>query len=447
VVRDGYVEVLDHSTVDLSRAADGIPLISSHDHEPFPPLGRAERVRVSGGKLRATLRFADHPRAREAWDAVQAGFAGALSIGYRVLDAVRSGTDKATGLPIYKCRFQPYEVSLVNVPADATVGIGRSLPAPKKVRTPMTEKPPRIEWVDPEVKTPSEAAAEVRTRVREILAIGERNKCEDLARYFLEIGGSLDQFREAVLARLDTRGELARAPQMPGEYHPSEPREYGAFSIFRAVEAMASGDWKHAGLERAISDDLRKRTGVSREAGSFTVPLSIFRNARRDLNVAAGTDGGYTVQTDLMAGNFIDLLRNRSAIYEAGATVIPGLVGNAAIPKQSVGCTGYWISEGSNITTESAPKFAQVTLTPKTVGAYVDWTRRMTIQGTPAVEQLMRNDLATTLVLAIDAAALKGGGSNEPSGIMSGIVSAVGTGTCGSTGGPLTWGAMVVERS
>ncbi len=121
-------EVLVHTpdAVDLSRAP--LPLITAHDQKNTP-VGLVEGLRVDGGKLRGTLRFGTSQRASELWNDVVAGIVRNLSIGYQILDFVQeSGVIRATS-------WQPFEVSIVAVPADATVGIGRSLTKENNMNT------------------------------------------------------------------------------------------------------------------------------------------------------------------------------------------------------------------------------------------------------------------------------------------------------------------------
>jgi HK97 family phage major capsid protein len=60
----------------------------------------------------------------------------------------------------------------------------------------------------------------------------------------------------------------------------------------------------------------------------------------------------------------------------------------------------------------------QVTMSPKTLGAFTDITRLMMMQSSLDIEALIRNDLSTALALAIDLGALAGSGSSgQPTGI------------------------------
>jgi len=96
----------------------------------------------------------------------------------------------------------------------------------------------------------------------------------------------------------------------------------------------------------------------------------------RDLTVGAPTGGGNLVATDLMSSDFITLLRNRLVLGQLGAKVLADLNGNIAIPSQTGGASTYWVTEG-NAVTESQATFGQVALSPKTVGMFTDYTRRL----------------------------------------------------------------------
>jgi HK97 family phage major capsid protein len=145
--------------------------------------------------------------------------------------------------------------------------------------------------------------------------------------------------------------------------------------------------------------------------------LSRRNGERRDLVVATPSAGGYFVAEDILMQSFIELLRNRMVVRQAGATVLTGLVGDLSLPKQTSGATAYWLGE-SGAPNESQQVIGQVALTPRTVGAFTDYSRRLMLQTALDVEAFVRNDLAAVLQLAIDLASLHGAGAgNEPLGV------------------------------
>jgi HK97 family phage major capsid protein len=50
------------------------------------------------------------------------------------------------------------------------------------------------------------------------------------------------------------------------------------------------------------------------------------------------------------------------------------------------------------------PQFGQVTMTPKTIGVYTEISRQLTLQATPAIEGLVRQDQADGIAVALDNA-------------------------------------------
>lgn len=124
VARDFGDEVLMHTpeAIDMSRAVNGLPLLFSHKRDQI--VGRVEGIHLDKNKLRGLLRFSENTRANEIWRDVQTGILTDLSIGYQIDDVE---LDQA-GAVWRATRWQPLEVSVVTIPADPSVGIGRSAP-------------------------------------------------------------------------------------------------------------------------------------------------------------------------------------------------------------------------------------------------------------------------------------------------------------------------------
>ena len=159
--------------------------------------------------------------------------------------------------------------------------------------------------------------------------------------------------------------------------------------------------------------------------GGVLVPYEV---QKRDMSTAAN-GGGYLVETVNDAASFIELLRNRTVVGELGATILSGLKGNITIPKQTAAGTAYWLSNETTSATESNQTIGQLAMSPKTVGAYTEYSRQLMLQSAPAIDMLIMNDLARVLAIAVDLAALEGNGSGAPVGIAntSGIGSVTGT--------------------
>ena len=122
-----------------------------------------------------------------------------------------------------------------------------------------------------------------------------------------------------------------------------------------------------------------------------------------------------------------------------GATVLPGLTGDVTIPRQTGSATVGWVAEGDPLS-ESALATDSVTLSPKSIGAYTDFTRKMMLQSSPGVEQLIRRDLAGAIAVGVDTAAFVGTGGTQPTGIITAVS---GSNTVTLTSNELDWPAVV----
>lgn len=150
--------------------------------------------------------------------------------------------------------------------------------------------------------------------------------------------------------------------------------------------------------------------------GAIAMPTSVFLGESRALlttSPAAGP-GGNLVPTN--QGAFIDRVRPTLVTESLGATVLRGLTGNLDLPRVKDSGQAFWVPEHGAVT-RSDMKFDKVSMGPKTVGAEYEVSRRMLLQATQ-LEPILRADIAFLLRQALDAAAIKGGGANEPVGIL-----------------------------
>ena len=269
-------------------------------------------------------------------------------------------------------------------------------------------------------------------RVTTILSLGELHGQNKLARDYVKSGGSVERFREEILSRIQTGPDRQR-PEIG-----LSPKEAERFSFTKIIRAYADPvHRREAGFELEVCEAAAEK--AHRSPMGFFVPFDVLT---RDLTKGTATAGGNLVATDLLSESFIDTLRNRLKVQQAGASILNGLVGDVAIPRQSGTSTAYWVDEGSALT-ESAQTFDQVSLSPKTLGAYTDFTRRLMLQSSTDIEQLVRRDLARVLAVEVDRAAINGSGSsNEPTGILN--VSGIGNVAGGTNGAAPTY-AHIVE--
>ena len=456
-------EILDHSpgSVRMVRLNTGGPLLL--DHATREQIGVIEKAEIaSDRKGRARVRFSKGSRAQEIFQDVMDEIRKNVSVGYRIHKFVLE--EETDGIATYRATdWEPLEISLVSVPADITVGVGRDedrLAREVPVDNVREEQPKKEANKMPEVdieKTKSEARQAESKRVNDILSLGEQHNCMELARKAVKEDKSVDDFREEILrtvykAKPVAQGETAKIGM--------SDKDVRKFSLIRAINALANPTDRQAreaaAFEFECSDAQAKK--LKKQPQGFFIPRDVMEyqaEARdisrferlitmllqRDLVVGTATAGGHLVATELLAQNFIDLLRNRMMVRRLGATILGGLVGDIAIPRQTGGATAYWVAE-SGAPTESQQAFDQVAMTPKTVGAFTDISRKLLLQSSIDVEAFVRSDLATVLALELDRAAINGSGSgNEPKGILN--VTGIGDVPGGTNGLAPAWSHIV----
>lgn len=478
-------EVLDHSpaSIRLDRMRDGAALLLNHDWDD--QIGVVESVSIdSDRKGRAVVRFSRSKDADDVFQDVMDGIRRHVSVGYRIHAAKLDSTEGDEDT--YRITdWEPYEISIVSVPADPSVGVGRSLEIPQEdgkrpngdagtiergttaknstteeVRT-MNEKILRDgkgnlvrAMVDAEGKilevleVLEEAGADVRNaqtgaakaereRTASILQMGTQYDCRELAEKAVAAGDTVDAFRAAVLDHINTRGakKPAGQPALPSQRSGTPlsemqsadigltDQEVRNYSIFRAVRALqpnaTRADREAAAFELECSETAQRQLGKT--AQGILIPQDVLNSRAFNAGGAANTPNGAQsgqnlVDTTFMGGSFIDMLRNRTTIMRL-ATTMGGLVGNVDIPRQTGGATAYWLGEGEDAQ-EGTPSIGQLELSPKTLGAYTDITRRLLMQSSMDAEGIVRRDLVNAMAQAIDFAGYYGSGAgNQPRGI------------------------------
>lgn len=452
------VEILDHKpeSVRMGRVTNRAALLL--DHSMSKQIGVVESAVIGADGIgRAVVRFSKSALGEEILQDVRDGIRTKVSVGYQI--HAYQLESKTGDQETYRVTdWEPFEISIVSVPADDTVGVGRSAdefaptpPAAAKRETDETaeatpapaDTTPTQEAKIMTVVNADDIRAQELARIKEINAIGTKTGHADLARQFAETGESVEAFRAAVLERI-TGSRPVQADSAELGLSEKEARD---FSFVRALNALANPNDKRAqeaaAYEREVSSAAANKRG--KESGGIFVPTDVLRlhlgGQQRDLTVGTATAGGHTVATDLLAGSFIDLLRNKLVIMGMGARMLNDINGNIAIPRQTGGATAYWVAE-SGAPTESQQAFDQVALTPKTLGAFTDISRRLLLQSSIDVESFVKADIATVIALAIQQAAINGSGaSNQPRGILN--TSGIGSVAGGTDGLAPTWDHLV----
>ena len=416
VERSFGMEVLGHSAGDINMefiSSGRAPLLLDHDMNKQIGVIEEFKLDETAKRTLAVVRFGKSALAREVFEDVKDGIRMNISVGYRVDKLTRMNKDDET---YYKAEWTPMEVSSVSIPADASrlVGVGRSKNKNninfKEIK--MSEnKDINIDEV--RTQTVDEAKAEFKRNSKEIMDLACLHNKRELAHKAIGDGNSVEEFRGILLESISNDTPL----ETPSEIGMTK-KEVREFSLVRAINALANPTDRRAqeaaAFEFECSNEAARQQGKS--AQGIMMPADLLRSwGQRDLNT---TDDSTLIAEDYRGGDFIDVLRNKSSVMNAGATMLRGLQGNVVIPKKTAASTAAWIATEGGNSTESEFTVGSVTMSPKVIGGHTEMTRLMLQQSSLDVENLVRNDLSEAIALAIDLGALAGSGSSgQPTGI------------------------------
>ena len=438
-----WKEVLSHApgAMRMGQRQKSLPLLLGHD--PDRVVGVIDAIRQEDGRTYATMRFASDEEGEKAFTRVKDRILTNVSIGYRVFKRSKDEEQKITTATDWEI----FEVSLVAMPADASVGVYRSLNQATEKEPLMGDKNQATAATAAQKETApavqvseNEVRAAERARIQEIETMCRQFNIDDNRRNdLINRGASVDEARAAIMDTLSAQRQAPAADSKRDFDIGMSEAERRRYSLVRALNAHMTGNWREAGLEREVSVELARRMG--RDSNGFFMPTDLPMMREAGYYVGTPTQGGNLVKTDLLMGSFIDILRNKAAVMQLGATFLPGLVGKVEIPRQSGVSATQWIQETGTVTGSNAT-FDKVALDMKTIAAKSFVSRNMLRQVTMSVENFVRNELATSIALAIDLAALSGSGSgSEPKGLASqtGILTVEG----GTNGAAITFDHLI----
>jgi HK97 family phage major capsid protein/HK97 family phage prohead protease len=425
-----YREILDHAgkSVRMTRLRNGAPLLRNHDADQI--IGVVENAKVSDSRGMATVRFAKSPEGDAAMALVSDDVLRNVSVGYIVHRfQITEGTAKEPD-EYRAIDWEPVEISLVAVPADPSVGVGRTLDGKKRKAPKYPVVIERSISVTPEEKRTMAAAT------NPVIEVDHNAAREADIKRMRNVSSLCAQFREHITAdqeakwisegtderdvRISIQDTIIKKHRpvngAASEVVDLTEKEKRNFSIVRGLNAKLRGE---KCFELEVSAECEKNLGRSLSTErSIYVPTSLPTHQRAPLTNLSAAAGGATVQTDVQP--LINVLRNKVIAIRAGATVLGGLRDQLLFPKQLTPGAAVWVAEnpGSDVA-ETDMTFGSFTLSPKTVMGMQSYSRQLLAQSSFDVEQLVRNDLMAVIAIAVDLAVINGSGaSNQPTGIL-----------------------------
>lgn len=240
----------------------------------------------------------------------------------------------------------------------------------------------------------------------------ETNRLSEIEARLSAIAGEVEK-----LEKLQTLAAQAAGNSVSRSEEREKSKMKDQYSFKRAMEMAISG--RRDGVEgefNAIAAEEYQRSGVSVSAHSIKIPSEVFK---RDMTATggspAGAEGGYNIQTSV--GSIIDVLLPRTVLRGLGVQQLSNLVGNLDLPTASTLPSAGWNTENGTAT-EKSPAFSKVTFSPKRLAAYIQVSNQLMLQSSNSIDAYVRNWLLQAMAQSMEAAAIKGGGSNEPTGII-----------------------------
>lgn len=478
VVRESWFgkwrEVLGHDSGEVQMGRFQSGRANMLEEHRGPPIGVIETASIDGDRMgRAVVRTSRTARGQDAALDMEDSTRSNISVGY-IPKRARLIEENADLGDLWRVTlWEPVELSLVGVPADETVGVGRSARDPgfplvetegeepakeeramkmkwvvgddgNKRQVPETdpraavEAPEeRVTTVDVEAERKTVRDAEVE-RVETIRALCAMNEIPDeKAAEFVRKGGSVAQVTREIVAIRETKKTPIQPPAETLDGLSDKDRK--KWSFLRALRLGAGlmardkgddvdGDFrriKFDGVEADVHRHLEKNlpAGVDRKGG-ILIPMDMRSREqqeeafyKRTLAAQTATKGAETIFDQ--AGEFIELLRSTAMVSRLGARFLTGLSGPLGFVKQVGGVTVYWVGENPAAdVTASDVTFGIVTMAPKTLQGTTGYTRQVLLQSSLELDAMSRVEFAEAHSRAIDKAAIYGkGAAGEPMGI------------------------------
>ena len=416
VKRQFGMEVMDHTKENMNLEflnSGRAPLLLDHDMEK--QIGVVESVELdeNARRLRASVRFGKGEKSSEVFNDVVDGIRQNISVGYRVDKKVEREDDPED---YYRVATTPMEISIVSIPADQSslVGVGRSSSETLKSTIQIKENN-MSENIDLDAVR-QEAAKSASKNAKDIMTLARKHNKADLGEAALGRGINLDEFRGELLDVIGNDKPL----DTPVNVIEEASKEKRTYSLGRMIQAQVTGDWKNAGYEREMSEEIAKRTG--KQSQGMYVPDFAWRSGVMTTAATGGISGENVTDQfvpQIQRGDlFIEALRAKQVMSNLGVTYMGGLTNRIRIPKIATGASAGFVEEAADVSDQS-PTDAGVTLQPRTLGAFATMSRLLMLESVPAIEQIVQDDLLRSIADKIEYHAINGSGSSgQPTGIL-----------------------------
>jgi HK97 family phage major capsid protein len=467
---------MDKKSIRSERLASGAPLLM--DHNSKDQIGVVTNFSFDkDGVARADVKFSRSTRGEEIFQDVKEGIRTNVSVGFMVY-GMELVEEKKGEMPTYRCDdWEPMEISIVSIPADISVGVGRSYEEPvvsnetdfkqalSLARDILAEqfkssiKPNSLDvrgnsnqektMSKETIETPDSPVVETRSAAEvaaeEISRWGKILNEPELARQHAAMDApSVDTFREAVRAK-----DKAKNVQVPNEpavdtaartggivqVARSLPR-YGTLKNFRgeknAERAYRFGQWFLGVRGIASAATFCRENGIA---------------LTRTISEGVNESGGFLVPEEF--GNDLIDLRETYGVFRRNAKMVPMASDTRSDPRRTGGLTAYFVAE-SGAGTQSDKSWDRVSLTAKKLMVLARYSSEVSEDAVINMGDDLAGEIAYAFAVKEDNCGFIGDGSSTYGGMqgvttkikglsgtianIAGLVVATGTGYASSYG-------------
>lgn len=279
------------------------------------------------------------------------------------------------------------------------------------------------------LKEKREKLADLRKELSDLLALDSLS-AEQITR-----SGEITEEVNKLNAEIDTletaQRAAAAAPTAPVVHGTGEGKEEADvrknFS-FRNLMKAALEKRNLTGLEAEMHQEAVRElrdAGVTTSGSEYLIPKLVFHRGmtqkgaeKRTASATGGSngsEGGVNIATNV--GGIIDALSPYMVLANMGIQRFDGLVGNLVLPRNTSTPAAAWETETGSAN-DLTPVWGKITMSPKRLAGYIPVTSQLMIQSSNDIENYIRQYLLSCMAVSLEAAAIKGGGSNEPTGII-----------------------------
>lgn len=436
--------ILDHSesSIRLNRLRETGALLWAHDYRI--QIGAVESVSIDSdkngdGKCRAVVKFSESECGEENFQDVKAGIKRSVSFGFLIYSLeAEPGADgkqmEIDGEYVYRSRdWEPFEVSLVSIPADTSVGVGRNLftgegdanqnAQTERVISKTQEKRKMAKENEngnqPGKETEAPAAtvqnAEI-TRANDFAAFGKVFGEEDLARDLaLKKDATIDDLREAIR----TKRENAHVKVPPADLLDVARRSNNGVPVETATIIDRSGPLKAFKGANANRDALRAghflRAALYGDQRSLEYCRENGISLTRDHTGRNNAKGGVFVIPEIE--NAIIDLRIEYGVFRRNSHVVPMSSDTKLVNRRKGGLTAYAVGSGAG-GTYSDTDWDQIELIARKWMVLTKTEAELEEDSIINFADMLVSEIAYAFTYAEDNAGFNGDGSGTYHGIV-----------------------------